>query len=67
MGWAYRVSKRGIGRDTLLWDTRVVKLVKEFVGEYLVACSFTNVDNDYKWSFVGIYGPNVNNTKYMFG
>lgn len=63
MGYAYLASK-GVSRGILLlWDTRVVKLVEEFVVEYLVACSFTNVDARYKWSFACVYGSNANNNK----
>lgn len=31
-----------------MWDRRVVNLVEEYVGEFLVACSFKNVDDGFR-------------------
>jgi hypothetical protein len=42
----------------LMWDSRVVEKVKECVGEYTVACSFRNVENQFTWVFASVYGPN---------
>lgn len=41
-----------------MWDSRVVEKVKECVGEYTVACSFRNVENQFTWAFASVYGPN---------
>jgi hypothetical protein len=30
----------------------------EFVGEYIVACSFRNVEDQFTWTFAGVYCPN---------
>ncbi len=29
------------------------------MGEYLVACSFRNIEDNLTWAFVGVYGPNL--------
>ncbi|KAG6635788.1 hypothetical protein CIPAW_11G066600 [Carya illinoinensis] len=63
MGWVYLSSKRALGSILLLWDKRVVNLVEEYVGQHLVACSFKNVDDGYKWSLAGVYSPNVDNNR----
>jgi hypothetical protein len=38
---------------------QVVEKIEVCVGEYVVACSFRNVDNVSAWAFVGVYGPNI--------
>ncbi|KAG6730543.1 hypothetical protein I3842_01G085700 [Carya illinoinensis] len=49
----------------MMWDKRVVNLIEEYVGEYLVACSVANVDDGFKWGFVGVYGPNVDSNRRL--
>jgi hypothetical protein len=39
-------------------NKRVVEKVEECVGEYTVACSFRNVEDQFTWAFTGVYGPN---------
>lgn len=40
-----------------MWDKRVVKKIEEFLGEFTVAYTFRNVDDQFSWAFVGVYGP----------
>jgi hypothetical protein len=42
-----------------MWDRRVVEKVESYVGEYVVACSFKNVVDDFSWAFAGVYGPHI--------
>jgi len=35
------------------------------VGEFIVACSFRNIDDYFVWDFVGVYGPNVDYEKSL--
>jgi hypothetical protein len=51
------------GRILLLWDKRVVETIEVYVEEYVVACSFKNIANDFTWAFVGVYGPNINSRR----
>jgi hypothetical protein len=45
-----------------MWDRRVEENIYD-CEEFSVACSFRNVDNDFKWAFSGVYGPNVDNDR----
>ncbi|KAG2697380.1 hypothetical protein I3760_07G102700 [Carya illinoinensis] len=40
-------------------------LVEEYVGEFLVVCSFSNVEDGFSWGFVGVYGPNVDKSRKL--
>jgi hypothetical protein len=42
-----------------MWDRRVVEKIEVYVGEYVVACSFKNVADDFSWAFAGVYGPHI--------
>jgi hypothetical protein len=39
-----------------MWDRRVVEKIEECVGEFIVACSFRNVDGGFSWAFGGLCG-----------
>jgi hypothetical protein len=56
--WCYLASREGFGGILLMWDMRVVEKIKECMGEFIVACSFRNVEDGISWAFVGVYGPN---------
>jgi hypothetical protein len=47
------------GGILLMWDRRVVEKIEVCGGEYVVACSFRNVEDDSTWAFEGVYGPNI--------
>ena len=34
--------------------------VKEAVGHFSVSYKFKNVGDQFKWAFIGVYGPNSN-------
>lgn len=35
----------------MMWDKKVVKIIEEFIGKYLVSCSFKSVEDDFLWAF----------------
>lgn len=41
-----------------MWDRRVMEKIEECVGEFTIACSFRNVEDQLTWAFAGVYGPN---------
>jgi hypothetical protein len=53
--------------NQLLWDRRVVMKVEAYTGEFVVAVSFRNVDDDFAWAFEGVYGPNLDVEGDLFG
>lgn len=38
---------------------------KRMYGEFSVACHCGNVANGFEWTFAGIYGPNVDNSRRL--
>jgi hypothetical protein len=44
----------------IMRDKRIVEKIDAFVGEFVLAYSFTSVEDDFSWAFAGIYGPNMN-------
>jgi hypothetical protein len=34
-----------------------------YVGEFVVACSFRSVADDFSWAFAGVYGPNFDSLR----
>lgn len=59
MGWHYLPCNGASGGILVMWDKRVVEKIEDFLGDYVVACLFKNVMDDYQWAFVGVYGPNL--------
>ena len=48
MNWCY-LGSSGASREILsMWDKRVVEIVKEYMGLFIVACSFRNIPNNFE-------------------
>ncbi|XP_042952212.1 uncharacterized protein LOC122289294 [Carya illinoinensis] len=62
-GWTTLDSKGASGGILVMWDKRAVNLVEECIGEFSLACSFSNVDDDFVWGFAGVYGPNDDSSR----
>lgn len=45
-----------------MWDRMVVEKMEGCVGDF-AAVSFKNTENGFLWAFVGVYGPNSDNTR----
>jgi hypothetical protein len=56
--WTYVASVGASGGILLMWDRRVVSKIDVCLGNFVVACSFRNVDDGMEWAFAGVYGPN---------
>jgi hypothetical protein len=41
-----------------MWDRRIVEKLDVYVSEFVVACSFRSITDDFSWAFAGVYGPN---------
>jgi hypothetical protein len=57
--WCYLASCGASGGMLIMWDKRIVEKIDGFVGEFVLACSFRSVVDDFSWAFVGVYGPNI--------
>ena len=63
--WIYLGSIGASGGILVTWDSRVVENVGEAVGYYSVSCKFRNVDNQDLWTFLGVYGPNLDRDRSL--
>ncbi|KAG6654081.1 hypothetical protein CIPAW_05G121300 [Carya illinoinensis] len=59
VGWVDLVVEGASGGIIVMWDRRVVELIDHYVGDFMVACHFKNVDYGVEWAFAGVYGPNL--------
>jgi hypothetical protein len=59
--WCHVASFGASGGILLMWDQRVVTKVDVCLGNFVVACSFRNVDDGLMWAFAGVYDPNRDN------
>jgi len=41
----------------IMWDKRIVEKIDVFVGEFVLACSFRSVEDEFFWAFARVYGP----------
>ena len=52
------VNSRGVGGGVLVfWDNKVLQLLEMEEGNFLVSCGFKSCEDDFSWSFTGVYGP----------
>jgi len=56
--WCYLACGASSGM-LIMWDKRIVEKIDVFVGEFVLACSFRSVEDDFSWAFAGFYGPNM--------
>jgi hypothetical protein len=57
--WCYLASCGASGGILIIWDKRIVEKIDVFVGEFVLACSFKSVEDDFSWAFARVYGPNM--------
>lgn len=57
--WVYLASLGASGGVVVMWDRRVVEKVEDYIGRYMVACSFKCVSDGFLWAFASVYGPNL--------
>ena len=41
-----------------MWDRWMVEKIEECVGNFVVACSFRSLIENFEWTFACVYGPN---------
>jgi hypothetical protein len=52
-------------REASTGALQVIKKINEYVGEFIVACSFKNVEDHFTWAFANIYGPNCDGDRRL--
>ncbi|KAG6667876.1 hypothetical protein CIPAW_01G131400 [Carya illinoinensis] len=63
--WVFLASNGASGGVVVMWDRRVVEKEEDFIGQYMVACSFKCVSNNFLWTFAGVYGPNLDTDRRL--
>jgi hypothetical protein len=54
---------RGFQRDFVNVGQAGGGKMEEFVGTNTVVCFYKSVNDNFKWAFVGVYGPNDDNDR----
>lgn len=65
VGWVFLPSSGGLGGILLMWDNRVVELLEECIGHFIVACYFKNIEDGLKGAIVGVYGSNLDRDRCL--
>jgi hypothetical protein len=53
--WCYLASCGASGGILIMWDRRIVEKIEVYVGEFVVACSFRSVADNFSWAFARVY------------
>ena len=59
-------AKGSAGGIIVLWDNRRISLVDSVVGSLSVTCLFKMLEDGFKWTFSGVYGPVENSLRESF-
>ncbi|XP_022850571.1 uncharacterized protein LOC111372446 [Olea europaea var. sylvestris] len=63
IGYQFVGSVGALGRVLIMWDTRVFQLEEISEGLFSLSLSFTNIGDRFRWMFIGVYGPNVDESR----
>ena len=55
-----------LGGILVFWDNRILELLELERGVYTILDHFRNVEDDYIWVFIGVYGPVLSKAKEEF-
>ncbi|XP_022862145.1 uncharacterized protein LOC111382408 [Olea europaea var. sylvestris] len=59
VGYQFLGSSGASGGILIVWDTRVFDMEEVSEGLFSLSISFRNIEDSFRWMFVGVYGPNV--------
>ncbi|RVW52771.1 hypothetical protein CK203_076652 [Vitis vinifera] len=59
-------SRGVVGGIVVLWDNRVLDLVYLQKGMFSISCIFKNCEDDFMWTFTGVYGPTMRRDRECF-
>jgi hypothetical protein len=59
----YVAAEGASGGILLMCDQRVVSKLDVYLGSYMAACCFRNVEDGMVWAFARVYGPNRDNLR----
>ena len=61
--WTFLGSNGAAGGIVMMWDRRVIEKLDEATGYYSFSCKFRNVLDQFEWSFIAVYGPNLDSER----
>ena len=56
LDWGTVDSRGSAGGIVVFWDNRVMDLIELEKGEHSISCHFKNCEDDFMWTFTGVYG-----------
>jgi hypothetical protein len=63
--WCCLDSRGDSGGVLIMWGRKVVKKIDECVREFALAVTFKNVEDNFTWTFVSVYGPNFDRDRRL--
>ncbi|RVW64198.1 hypothetical protein CK203_046363 [Vitis vinifera] len=64
--WGVLNARGAVGGVVVLWDNRVLELVRMEVGLFSISCWFKNYENGFRWIFSRVYGPTLKRYRKLF-
>uniref|UniRef100_A0A2N9GXN7 Reverse transcriptase domain-containing protein n=1 Tax=Fagus sylvatica TaxID=28930 RepID=A0A2N9GXN7_FAGSY len=63
--WKYLESEGASRGVLIMWDKRVHEVQDCVKGQFSISCRFKNVQDQFEWAFLGVYGPNVDADRFI--
>ena len=64
--WGALNARGATGGVVVLWDNRVLELMGMEVGLFSIYCRFKNVEDEFRWTFSGVYGSTLRRYREFF-
>ena len=64
--WGAMDSRGVVGGIVVFWDNRVLDLVYLQKGMFSISYIFKNCEDDFMWTFTGVYGPTMRRDRECF-
>ena len=64
--WGALDARGAAGGVVVFWDNRVLELMGLEVGLFSISCRFKNVEDGFRWTFSGVYGPTLKRYREEF-
>ena len=63
--WVSLESEGASGGVLIMWDKRATEVQEWVKGQYSISCRFRNVQDQFEWAFLGVYGPNADAERFI--
>ena len=48
-----------------MWDNSVTEVQDCVKGHFSISCRFKNMQDQFEWAFLGVYGPNLDVDRFI--